>query len=173
MSEAILRGKSSDPKARAAGYNHTYFDNTGLDILTLSRYPSQDEIQEIAVEASEEAVSLVALLGISPVRLRSAQRQPQSIPSLPSITAGFPSEPLGEDEDVFSAEEEVGITSQIQAMFDREEDKDNRPAFNTQEEKEIKNLTCAAASLLLEQESRMYVSSSLHGVYSNDFLSIL
>lgn len=33
--EAVLRARGSDPKARAAGYNHTYFDITNINIPTL------------------------------------------------------------------------------------------------------------------------------------------
>jgi hypothetical protein len=35
---AILHGKVSNPKARAAGYNHSYFDSdrSGVDILALA-----------------------------------------------------------------------------------------------------------------------------------------
>ena len=41
LHEAVLRGKSSDPKACASGYFHSYFDHEGLDLLTLSTYISK------------------------------------------------------------------------------------------------------------------------------------
>lgn len=53
-----------NPKAWAAGYNHTYFEHTDIDMLALSMFPLDPEIQTIAQEASEEVTSLVALLGI-------------------------------------------------------------------------------------------------------------
>ena len=69
LHEAVLRGKSSDGKARAAGYSHTYFDHEGLDLVILSTYPTNDEIELISEEAAQEADSLVALLGVDPEML--------------------------------------------------------------------------------------------------------
>ncbi|KAJ7791630.1 hypothetical protein B0H14DRAFT_3890546 [Mycena olivaceomarginata] len=63
---AVLNAKTSNPKDRAAGYSHTYFDATGLDILALSTFPDDDTINDIALEAAEEAASLIALLGLHP-----------------------------------------------------------------------------------------------------------
>ncbi|KAF7349574.1 hypothetical protein MSAN_01682700 [Mycena sanguinolenta] len=58
---AILRGKASDPKERAAGYTHTYFDSTGIDVLALSTFPNNDDIEQIACQASEEADTVVLI----------------------------------------------------------------------------------------------------------------
>jgi hypothetical protein len=101
--ESVLCGKSSDPKARAAVYNHTYFDNKGLDLQVLSHYPSDEGIATIAIEASEEAEALFIFLGVLPDDLHTAEN-PHTIP-LPSIAAWFDSgdEPKldddGDDED--------------------------------------------------------------------------
>jgi hypothetical protein len=43
---AVLLAKASDSKARAAEYTHTYFDNTGLDVLALSTFPSDDDMKQ-------------------------------------------------------------------------------------------------------------------------------
>ncbi len=66
--EATLRGRqaSSDMKAQAAGYNHTYLDSHDIDLFALASFPSVTHIQGIAAEAAEEASSLIALLGILP-----------------------------------------------------------------------------------------------------------
>jgi len=89
MRQAILKGKTSDPKARAAGYSHPYFDMAGLDQVNLSTFPSDDEISALAQQATDEADSLVALLCLSPNQVRNLQRS--SI--LPSIDSWFSSCP--------------------------------------------------------------------------------
>lgn len=66
LHEAVLRGKSSDPKARASGYSHSYFDHEGLDLLAFSTYPSDADIGLASQDAAEEANSLIALLGLTP-----------------------------------------------------------------------------------------------------------
>lgn len=66
LHEAILRGKSSNGKARAGGYSHTYFDQEGLDLVVLSTYPTDAEIKIISETAAQEANSLVSLLGVNP-----------------------------------------------------------------------------------------------------------
>jgi hypothetical protein len=67
--EAMLHARM-DPRATASGYNHTYFDSRGLDIPTLSTFPSDDEINTVAKEGAEEAESLLALLSVSLKRLQ-------------------------------------------------------------------------------------------------------
>lgn len=70
LREAVLRSNSSDFKACAAGYTHTYYDSQGISILNLSTFPSNVDIIDIAMQAGEEAESIVALLGIIPSQLR-------------------------------------------------------------------------------------------------------
>jgi len=89
LHESILRGKSSDPKAQAAGYNHTYYDNECLDLEALSHFPSDKDIGVIARAASEEAESLFILLGVYPDDLHSSG-DADAI-QLPSIAAWFDS----------------------------------------------------------------------------------
>ncbi|KAJ7491624.1 hypothetical protein B0H11DRAFT_2399055 [Mycena galericulata] len=45
MREVVLSGRSSNTKAAAQGYTHTYFDTVGADLAKLAVYPSDDEIQ--------------------------------------------------------------------------------------------------------------------------------
>ena len=80
---SALHGKSSDSKARAVGYSHTYFDHEGLDLLALSTYPTDKEIQSLAQDAAQEANSLIALLGVSADTLH--RNRNQNLPWLPSI----------------------------------------------------------------------------------------
>ena len=114
--ETVLRGKSSNPKARAAGYNHTYFDNEGLDLQVLSRYPSDEEIATIATEASEEAESLFILLGVLPDDLDTTENM-HTI-HLPSISAWFDDD-LGLDEE--SDDEHGEDVDELQRILDKEE----------------------------------------------------
>jgi hypothetical protein len=63
---AIKFCHSGDPKARAAGYMHSYFDCKGVNLAQLSVFPTDSEIKDIAIEAYEQAKSLFILLGVSP-----------------------------------------------------------------------------------------------------------
>lgn len=54
----------SDPKARASGYSHTYFDDSSVRLDILSQYPSDDDIQEAAKLAWTETENLMIFLGI-------------------------------------------------------------------------------------------------------------
>lgn len=67
---AILHTTMSNPKAWASGYAHTYFDTLGLDLINLAKYPSNDEINEVAEQAAGEANSLLGMLSLSPHRLK-------------------------------------------------------------------------------------------------------
>ncbi|KAF5384382.1 hypothetical protein D9615_003130 [Tricholomella constricta] len=67
LREAALYTKvsMSDPKARASGYNHAYFDHDGVDLIALANFLSDDEIKAIARAAAQEADSLSGLVGIN------------------------------------------------------------------------------------------------------------
>lgn len=84
LHETVVRGKSSNGKARAAGYSHTYFDNEGLDLVALSTYPTDAEIQVLAEQAAQAANSLIALLGVNADFLHR-HRNAQPLVWLPSI----------------------------------------------------------------------------------------
>lgn len=49
----------------AAGYHHTYFHTTDLDILSLMTWPSDEEIQNASIAALEETEQLLAAVGIN------------------------------------------------------------------------------------------------------------
>ena len=57
--------ESSDPKARRGGYAHTYYDTKGIDIATLSQFPTDTEIRIAVRQAWEETEGLMGLLGIT------------------------------------------------------------------------------------------------------------
>lgn len=151
MRQAILKGKTSDPKARAAGYSNTYFDMAGLDQMNLSTFPSDDEITALAQQAADEADSLIALLGLSPNQVRNLQRS--SV--LPSIDSWFSSPPpttnkKSETGSVISHDDEsISEAQELQSLLDGEEDL--TLSRMTKEEMEILNLTCAALALATDE----------------------
>ncbi|KAJ3546027.1 hypothetical protein NMY22_g2201 [Coprinellus aureogranulatus] len=65
LREAVLYARTANGKARASGYAHTYFDNTGIDLLVLATFPSDEEIRAIAKLAAHDADALLAPLGIN------------------------------------------------------------------------------------------------------------
>ena len=124
--EAILRAQGSDPKACVVGYNHTYVDNTGVDIPTLLVYPSNQDIQDVAEQAAQEANSLIALLGLVPSQLHRIQEQLNTI--LPSITSWFQAPDKNAESVSLSSDDELDSESlfevqELKNLLDHEEDK--------------------------------------------------
>ena len=157
--EAVLHAQGSDPKARAAGYNHTYVDNTGINIPILSVYPSDQDIQDIAEQAAQEADSLIALLGLTPGQLHRIQERQLTAP-LPSITSWF----HVPDKDVDSASlsglsddeydnEKPSEAQELQNLLDHEE---NKQLSRTQKQEErLLNLTCAAMAVVADESMKV------------------
>ena len=83
---AVNSRHTGDSKARASGYNHTYFDSEDIDLAMLSTFPSDNEFEELAKQAWDEADSLWTALGVSPVDF---MQSPSSAPNLPSISSWF------------------------------------------------------------------------------------
>jgi len=103
--EAMLRARA-DPRATASGYSHTHFNSRGLDIPTLATFPSDDEINTAAKEAAEETESLLALLGISPNRLRQGVAVELPV-KLPPITSLQMADDTDEDGDIISEAQQL------------------------------------------------------------------
>ncbi|KIJ91177.1 hypothetical protein K443DRAFT_115413 [Laccaria amethystina LaAM-08-1] len=82
LREAIFSSKTSNGKAKAMGYNHTYADTRGIDLVALGDYPSDKDIDEASGHTYEEADSLFALLGLSAEELHTYG--PSRIPSIGS-----------------------------------------------------------------------------------------
>lgn len=158
--EAVLRATSSNPKARAAGYNHTYFEHTDVDMLALSTFPSDPEIQTIAQEASEEVTSLVALLGI----VRKQLYRPHTIlnSTLPTINSWLKhveedvQEIMSDSDNNRESDEEPSEAQQLQSIIDAEE-------FRTEfmyhkREEQLQNLTSVALAALTDDVIRVYMT---------------
>ena len=82
--EHVLNAESPTGKARASGYNHTHADCDGVDISLLSIFPSDEDINQLAVQAFEEAQNLLAVTGIIPSTARSRHVSP-------NVSTWFPS----------------------------------------------------------------------------------
>ncbi|KAJ3722298.1 hypothetical protein C8R42DRAFT_580354 [Lentinula raphanica] len=76
--------QSSDSKARASGYNHSYLDRHGVDVKSLSLFPTDNQIDEASRMAYSDASDLFCLFGLSPDELKH-----QGSPTLPSIRTWF------------------------------------------------------------------------------------
>lgn len=153
--EAVLRARGSDPKARAAGYNHTYFDLTNIDIPALMKYPSNDGFKMAASQAAQEADSLIALLGLVPVQLHRTH----STTVLPSIGSWYKESandlPDSSDDMSDSDDESISDAQELQGLLDREED---RTVSRTRKQEEILlNLTCAALAVITDESAKVYV----------------
>ncbi|KAJ7039794.1 hypothetical protein C8F04DRAFT_949367, partial [Mycena alexandri] len=150
MRQAVLAAKSSDPKARAQGYSHTYYDNTGANLLTLAVYPSDAEIAYTATLASAEADALVSLLGLDHEKLYRKQLAP-----FPSIDTWY-------DEDVDLIEEEFddinenrpSDAEELQALID-EQEREDAPIHGKRVTEEIMSLTCASIALAADEHMRV------------------
>jgi hypothetical protein len=155
LHEAVLRGKSSDRKARAAGYTHTYFDHEGLDLAILSTYPTDDEIELISEEAAQEADSLVALLGIDPDMLHRPHHAPSSSMWLPSISSWIDDSDL-ENEDSDNDSEEIREAEELQKILDNEE---SSPISRGEKiDQRCLNLMSAALAIASEEATIVYVN---------------
>jgi hypothetical protein len=169
LHEAVLRGKSSDGKARAAGYSHTYFDHEGLDLVTLSTYPTDDEIEFISEAAAQEADSLVALLGIDPEMLHrphhaTSSTMPVWLPSLSSwmpVDASDSGKIMENDLDLEpedSDNEEVCEAEELQNILDNEE---SSPISRSEKiDQRCLDLTSAALAVASEEATIVYVNFS-------------
>ena len=123
---SILRALASDPKGRASGYFHTYFDHTNINLQALATYPTDEEFNETALEDSQEADSLIALLGIVPNQLHRLQGVSTILPSISSLLANLPAE----EDDVISLvtsssdadDESISEAQELQDLIDGEED---------------------------------------------------
>ncbi|THH16648.1 hypothetical protein EUX98_g9269 [Antrodiella citrinella] len=89
MRQAAALAEAGDPKARAQGYNHTYLDNRGVDLASLSTYPDDSQLQAVLDEATDEADSLITLLGLIPAHLREPTDRFAPPVSLPGISSWF------------------------------------------------------------------------------------
>ena len=85
LREFALFGHYSDGKERASGYTHNYQDTRGIDLNSLSTFPSDTEMQDMADAAYQEAENLWFMLGYIP-----SDSSTSGSGKLPSIRSWFP-----------------------------------------------------------------------------------
>jgi hypothetical protein len=171
LREHALFSKFSDGKERASGYAHTYTDTSDIDLVALSIYPSDDDLNDAAKLAYEEAENLWTLLGAPPLAPNMSTRLPsirawftEQVPSSSDDMALGDIDDVGEDDlgsdyescvgDPESDEEEECEALQIQKALDYLE---RVPAMLPKDEEEINRLALAAVSLSVGDGMAMYV----------------
>jgi hypothetical protein len=156
LRHAVLRSRTSDAKARASGYCHTYFDTTKIDALALATFPSANELCSIAEVARNEANSLLGACGVDAVLLRRIGR---GRGTLPWILAGCDSvvDEVSSDRDDVSIAASFGDADVLQELLDIMDS----PAFlsnaTKKQEQRAKTLSLAAASLYADDHIQVCV----------------
>ncbi|THH16946.1 hypothetical protein EW146_g3772 [Bondarzewia mesenterica] len=153
LREHFFFSHSSDGKARASGYNHTYTDSRKIDLAALAMYPTDAEIQRAATAAYEEAHGLWEILGVEGLRNQTAV-----VLRLPSIQSWFINPLVGSDEKVVDTpvsdvesevgdeDEEPGTRQGIQEAMEWLEDEVTLP----HEDDQLNSLAYAAISLSVQ-----------------------
>ncbi len=142
-------------------YTHTYFDMAGLDQMKLAIFPSDDEIEQAAVQAADECDSLISLLGLVPIQVSSfAPNKSVASGSLPVIGSWYQSNSTTDNLDSNSEtaslyDESVCEAQQVQSFLDREET--SAPFRSKRREAEVTNLTHAAIAVTTDEVTEMYV----------------
>ena len=163
--EAVLRGNSSDFKARANGYNHTYLDTKGIDTQILATFPTNDDIQDAAQQAMEECESLVALLGLDPSMLQDTLARRTQLPAIDSWYTSADDSIYSSDDDESDGrydddsdsdmEENADDATKLQELMDDVEQDKYR--FSSTQEEKLTRLSCAAVAITSDEMAKMYV----------------
>ncbi|KAH9855569.1 hypothetical protein C2E23DRAFT_813848 [Lenzites betulinus] len=159
--EACKAARSSDPRARASGYAHTYFESKGVNIAALAIFPSDDEITAVARAAWEEATNLWDLLGVTASDIFRSDTATTRLPSLSSWFApgedpvwdGSSSDSeSGEEDDDLSDNEELTEAVELQNLLDAEETASGR---SNKTDDRMFSLRCAAVATALDDITRL------------------
>ncbi len=160
---ACQSGTTTDPRARASGYAHTYFDCGKVDLALLTLYPTDDEIKLAAQAAWEEATNLWDLLGVAPSDLLAPEVGGAA--KFPGAASWFEAgeDPVYDyDEDDLATcdfrdddlEEDDSPADVLQDFLDREE---NAPSRSIATESRLEALAAASVALALNDMSQVYV----------------
>ncbi len=154
MRSNIFTSYHGDSKARASGYHHSYTDSRGVDLAVLRQFPTDTEISSIAEVAYEEAVSLWAVLGVSPADLDPRLCTPEHGPTPPHAVPGDDDarSDAGSDSDSDSDYDEVESTEQLLDEIIAELDSLSTDFLT---EDEIMKLTYTAISLSVDERIQM------------------
>lgn len=172
MHESVRLAKTSDAKARASGYSHTYFDARDINLHALSTYMSDEDIPEIALEALEDAEALVAVLGVVPAQVHSNTVVPLSIDWMRQDS----------DDDIWNSDSDDGTESESDSTYDDEPDEVDfatelqrilheeeqwDPHRLIKQDDRVLNLSLAAAALTLDDIMHMCVNQCLFSILNN------
>lgn len=158
LREAVLGTHSANFKARTAGYCHTYFDTTGADMLLLSVYPTDGDIQDAADQAMEECESIIALLGVQPAALQAGTTGSNQLPAINSWYNGDDVDT--EDGSGSDRDSEIGKdgptsdATELQEIMDYVEN--TKVVFSQEQEDQITRLSCAAIALINDNMTTVY-----------------
>lgn len=170
LRQAILCALTSDPKACASGYTHTYFNHTDIDLRVLATFPTNEEIDEVADMAMQEVDSLLALLGIVPGQLHGLRDSSAIV--LPNLVALWDNSSRNTfqptdvaDSDIASITdsedemEDISEAQELQELIGREET--SISSRTRDQDEQMINLTCAALALTADEMMNVYVVSLL------------
>ncbi|RXW12718.1 hypothetical protein EST38_g13133 [Candolleomyces aberdarensis] len=170
LREAVFYVKMSDPKARASGYAHTYFDHTDVDPILLASFPSDDNFSSIAEVAAQEADSLSALVGTNANQVHHIKDLPQHVPppvSLPPILAWYEEESDSGSENSYHSDcdiesdsgslndDEGVLVAEIQSLIQRNHTDAPISRQNAVDER-MEGLTKVALTLITKEAMRVY-----------------
>lgn len=155
LREAIFSSKFSSGKAKETGYNHTYADTWGIDLVILADYPSDKDIDDASGHAYKEANSLFALLSLSAEELYSGTSQ------LPSIDNWF-QETLEELQAEAKDDEYAELACEVDNKVENEDWQlamDATEAYepsSEREEQHLMDLWFAEIALTINEQIKMY-----------------
>jgi hypothetical protein len=176
LRRAVLRSRTSDSKARASGYNHTYFDNRDLDAFALSTLPTTDDMAALSQTARDEADMLVTACGVDINRLRLlGNLLARGGPRLPSLDAWFVGTGIeGEDDDSdgFSDAASIGEAEQLQDLLDHVGSDDFTKTASKAQKKQAERLSFAAAALVAEDHRKVYTPFIICSRLCSDFILV-
>ena len=159
LRQTVLSSKFSDGKARASGYNHTYADTRGMDIIALSTYPTNNDINNIiAPRAFGEAESLFALMGVAASDLFYELAAPTRLPAIRTWLIEAIDGLFGQVEDESSIDDDIGSDSgehidDYQLALDLLEDADDD--LPLAQEQRLKDYRYASIALSIEERNQM------------------
>ncbi|THH16626.1 hypothetical protein EUX98_g9272 [Antrodiella citrinella] len=158
---------SSDPKATASGYAHTYFDTRDMDLRTLAIFPSDTEIEDIAKEAWAEMESLMDLAGICAADVMSDSTSKLSSTGrtvLPSVASWLNRDGVAPAMDVAESDSEDdydadgdenasgGEESELAALERLIEQESRAGLRNRKDDERMTSLTCAAVAVAVDKD---------------------
>jgi hypothetical protein len=148
----------ADSKARASGYNHTYFDNRDLDAFALSMLPSSDDIALLSQTARDEADMLVTACGVNITTMRQLSSFLARGRVLPSLDTWFVGTGTEDDEDDgFSDTASIGDAEELQELLDHVGSEKFTKTATKEQQKITGRLSCAAAALMAEDHRKVCV----------------